>query len=62
MEIDNKEVEIKMMVAAMEVMVMVAETDLLAEVENEETDMMMMVVAVRYFVYGIIFLKMKNMR
>lgn len=57
MEIDNKEVEIKMMVAAMEDMVMVAETDSLAEVENEETEMMVMVVAVRDFVYRIISFK-----
>ncbi|KAF3565290.1 hypothetical protein DY000_02013475 [Brassica cretica] len=51
-EIDNEEVEIKMMVAAAEVMVMVAETASLAEVENEETEMMVMVVVVTDFVYG----------
>lgn len=45
-EIDNEGVEIKMMVAAAEVMVMVAETASLAEVENEETEMMVMVVVV----------------
>ncbi|KAG5413010.1 hypothetical protein IGI04_000577 [Brassica rapa subsp. trilocularis] len=40
------------MVAAAEVMVMVAETASLAEVENEETEIMVMVVAVTDFVYG----------
>ena len=46
-----------MMVAAAEVMVMVAETDSLAEVENEETEMMVMVVVVTDFVYGVILFK-----
>lgn len=45
------------MVAAAEVMVMVAETDSLAEVENEETEMMVMVVVVTDFVYGVILFK-----
>ncbi|KAH0905083.1 hypothetical protein HID58_044586 [Brassica napus] len=51
-ENDNEEVEIKKMVAAAEVMVMVAETASLAEVENEETEIMVMVVDVTDFVYG----------
>lgn len=56
-ENDNEEVEIKKMVAAAEVMVMVAETASLAEVENEETEIMVMVVDVTDFVYGVILFK-----
>ena len=46
-----------MMVAAAEVMVMVAETASLAEVENEETEIMVMVVVLTDFVYGVILFK-----